>query len=80
MTGIDQSGYFSLFILLVVLWTVPWKGCALWRAAKRNDKWWFVVFLVINLLAIPEIIYLIATRKKKDSGVSEDSPSAPTPI
>lgn len=55
----------------------------MWRAAHRNDKWWFVVFLVVNTLAILEILYLIFTRKK--DAVSEDKeknipPSSPTAI
>ncbi|MDP2676752.1 MAG: DUF5652 family protein [bacterium] len=57
----------TIFILALVLaiWTLPWKGFALWRAAHRGDKWWFVVFLVVNTAGIFEILYLLVTRTKK---------------
>lgn len=54
------------FILLVIVavWTVPWKGIALWRAAERREKAWFVALLLINTLAILEIIYIFVVAKK----------------
>ncbi len=45
-------------ILLFILWTVVWKGLALWHAARRGQYWWFVILLVVNTLGILEIIYL----------------------
>lgn len=55
----------SLLILLLILWQIPWKGWALWKAAKNNDKWWFMTILVINTLAILEILYIFVFGKKK---------------
>lgn len=52
-------------ILLIVLWSLPWTGVALWKAAKNNHKIWFVVLLVINSMAILEIIYIFIFSKKK---------------
>ncbi len=52
-------------VFLSVLWTIPWKGVALWKSAKQNQKWWFIVFLVLNTLAILEILYLFVFDKKK---------------
>jgi hypothetical protein len=49
---------FGSFILIAVLWSVIWKGLALWRAGRRGDKWWFIVMLVLNTFGILEIIYL----------------------
>jgi hypothetical protein len=54
-----------LFMVLVALWTLPWKGVALWRAAKNNDLKWFVPLLVLNTLAVLEIIYIFLFSKKK---------------
>lgn len=51
---------------LIVLWTLPWKGVALWKAARRQEKGWFVVLLVLNTLAILEILYIfVFSRNKK---------------
>lgn len=45
-------------LLVILLWSLVWKGLALWRAAQRGEKVWFIVFLVVNTLGILEIIYL----------------------
>ncbi|NLB80075.1 MAG: hypothetical protein GX800_00325 [Clostridiaceae bacterium] len=47
-----------------MLWSMVWKGLALWRAAKLNKVGFFVALLIINTVGIFEIIFLIATRKK----------------
>jgi len=52
-------------IWLAVLWTIPWKGVTLWKAAKNNHKWWFVALLVINTLGILKILYIFVFSKRK---------------
>jgi hypothetical protein len=52
-------------ILLLVLWTLPWKGVALWKAAGNRQLVWFVCILILNTLAILEIIYIFGFSKKK---------------
>ncbi len=52
-------------IILAALWTLPWKAIALWKAAKNNHKWWFIALLVINTLAILEILYIFVFSKRK---------------
>lgn len=52
-------------ILLILAWTLPWKGVALWKAAKNSHKWWFVVILVINTFALLEIFYIFLVSKTK---------------
>jgi succinate dehydrogenase/fumarate reductase cytochrome b subunit len=56
-----------LFVLFAGLWTLPWKAIALWKSARRNEKWWFIALLVINTLALLEILYIFVFSKKKDS-------------
>lgn len=53
----------------VLVWSLIWKGLALWRAAKNNSKPWFVVILVVNTVGILEIIYYFFFSKphKKSS-------------
>jgi len=51
------------FALLV--WSVIWKGLALWKAARNKDKWWFIVMLLVNTVGILEILYIYVFRKKK---------------
>ncbi|MCH7828296.1 hypothetical protein IH982_00290 [Patescibacteria group bacterium] len=55
------------FLIAVALWTLPWKGVALWRAAKRGEKKWFVALLVFNTLAVLEIIYILFFSKRPNN-------------
>ncbi len=59
------STWFELFILLGILWTIPWKGVALWKSARQNEKWWFIALLLINTLALLEILYIFVFSEKK---------------
>lgn len=51
-------------LLALVVWTIPWKGVALWKAAQLSHKKWFIVLLVMNTLAILDIIYIFFVAKK----------------
>jgi len=52
-------------MILILAWTLPWKGVALWKAARNGAKWWFVALLVVNTLAILEILYIFVFAKNK---------------
>lgn len=54
---------FSIFVLTFVLWTIFWKGWALWIAARKGEMWWFLAILIINTAGILEIVYLFAFKK-----------------
>jgi hypothetical protein len=56
----------SNWLYLVALWTVPWKGVALWKASKNGHKKWFIVILLVNTLAVLEIIYIFYFSKPKN--------------
>ncbi len=51
------------FLIIFVLWTIVWKGLALWHSARRGQGWWFAIMLVVNTLGILEIIYLFFVAK-----------------
>lgn len=53
---------------LVALWTILWKGLALYRAGANRSPGWFVVLLVFNTLGILEILYLLffSRRRKRE--------------
>ena len=52
-------------MVLIMLWTLPWKGVALWKSARNGHMAWFIVLLLFNTLAILEIIYIFGFSKKK---------------
>jgi len=55
----------SWILLLIALWTLPWKAKALWKSAKNSQKGWFIALLILNTLAILEIVYIFYFSKKK---------------
>ena len=57
----------GFLFLLVVAWSLVWKGMALWHAAREGHKGWFVVLLVVNTVGILEILYLYVFSKKSSS-------------
>lgn len=51
------------WMVLLMIWSVIWKGLALWHSARRGEKVWFGVLLVINTAGILEILYLLLRAK-----------------
>ncbi|MBI2048210.1 MAG: hypothetical protein HYT27_03650 [Parcubacteria group bacterium] len=65
MTSLELFFEQNVWVLvLAMLWVLPWKGYALWNAAQLRHKWWFIILLVVNTLAILDIIYIFAIAKK----------------
>lgn len=52
--------------ILLLAWSLLWKGLALWVTARRGHTLWFIVFLIVNTIGLAEIIYLIATKGFKE--------------
>ncbi len=63
----DQlTGPQLLLIFALVLWSLPWKGVALWKAARNNQPGWFIALVVLNTAAILEITYLFFFQRNKN--------------
>lgn len=60
-----QYPWLSWVIVLVEVWSIPWKGLALWVSARRQQKGWFIALLLINTIGILEIVYLVFIAKYK---------------
>ena len=52
-------------VLVLMLWSIVWKGLGLWHAGRKGHPGWFVAILVLNTAGILEIIYLFAILKLK---------------
>ena len=72
MYSLYNSNTFSLILLLLALWTIPWKGYALWLSVKRNQKAWFIVLLILNTVGILEIFYIFKIVGKSWEDVKKD--------
>ncbi|MEI6280629.1 MAG: DUF5652 family protein [bacterium] len=62
----------NLILLILAVWTIPWKIYAVWLAAKHNKKRWFVVLLILSTVSILEIFYIFKIEKKSWEEVKED--------
>lgn len=60
-------GTLAVFVVIAALWSVVWKGLALWSASQNQQRAWFVVLLIVNTMGILEIIYLLLYRKDKEA-------------
>lgn len=49
------------------------KGYSLWYAARRGEKWWFIILLIINTAGILELIYLIFVIRKFKHGTTDNA-------
>lgn len=52
-------------IIIFVIWSLVWKGLALYHSAKNRQIVWFIIFLITNTAGILPIIYLLVFRKDK---------------
>ena len=75
MWGYSLPALFQWTIVPLLLWSLIWKGLALWHAARRGEKYWFMGLLVVNTVGILEICYLVFVVKLFAGTTS--SPSSP---
>lgn len=66
-TLLDIGSYLEanpLLFAVIILWTLLWKGIALWHSARLGHKKWFIVMLVLNTVGIVEILYILLVARK----------------
>ncbi len=56
---------YALLFVMAVVWTLAWKGVALWKSARNGQKKWFIACLILNTLGILEIVYIFYFSKSK---------------
>ena len=57
----------GIALSIAMLWSIPWKGIALWKTAREGKKPWFIAFLLVNTFGILEILYIFVISKKKET-------------
>lgn len=71
MMGWDRNPWFGAGLGVLALWSLIWKGLALWKSARNDQRYWFVALLLINTVGILEILYLFVFAPNKLVLVSE---------
>ena len=71
----NLPSWLPVIIIVLAVWTIPWKGVALWKAARREEKIWFIALLLLNTVAVLEILYIVVVAKEK----KQPEPSEPIP-
>jgi hypothetical protein len=56
----------TVVLMIWAIWELSWKGMALWKAGRDNQRGWFIALLLINSVGILPIIYLSMYRKEPD--------------
>lgn len=63
--GIAGLGFGMFLMIPLLVWSLVWKGMALWKAAREDSRGWFIALLLINTLGILDILYIYVFSKKK---------------
>lgn len=65
--GISATATMILFFIIAI-WSLTWKGFALWKSSKKNHLIWFIVLLIVNSVGILEILYIFIFSKMSLKG------------
>ena len=57
--------WLGFILVLLMIWSMIWKGIALWKSARKKDSIWFIVLFLINTIGILEILYIFVFSKPK---------------
>jgi len=55
----------TVLFFVLYLWSILWKGLALWKAVELKQRNWFIAILILNTIGILEIAYLFFFAQKK---------------
>lgn len=60
----DWINQYWYLLLALGLWDIVWKAVALWKSARKSDKAWFVLILILNTIGILPIAYIFIFSKR----------------
>jgi len=55
---------YSPILYLLIIWSIIWKGIALWHSARNKQLVWYITILIVNTVGIIEIVYLIFFKNR----------------
>lgn len=60
-----------LVMYALLIWELVWKGLALWKTAKKEQKYWFLAILIFNTIGLLPISYLLLEKKARFNKVPQ---------
>lgn len=51
------------FYFPFLVWSIFWKGLALWKSSQKKHLLWFIILLFINTSGLLEIAYIFFLNK-----------------
>jgi len=73
MINLMNDPQFVLIFTLIAIWSLIWKGIALWKASQNKSKIWFIFLMGINTVGILEIIYIYLVNGNSRLGKKENN-------
>ena len=68
------------WLIVIYSWATAWKAWALWIAAKKDQKVWFLVFIIVSTAGILEIFYIFYFSKQDKSTIKANKKLALPPL
>jgi hypothetical protein len=65
MMGYGYGGGLWNWLPLLFIWELFWKGLALWKAARNDQRYWYIALLIFNTFGLLQILYLFVFAKEK---------------
>lgn len=53
----------TTILAIITVWSLVWKGLALWKAVNKKHVLWFILLLIVNTAGILEILYIYIFSK-----------------
>jgi methionyl-tRNA synthetase len=54
-------------LLVLIIWSLVWKGIAMWKAARNDQLNWFLAIFILSSAGVLEIVYLLFFQKKQQA-------------
>ena len=78
--GMMGGSWWGMWVVPMLVWSLFWKGWALWLAARKGQKPWFIALLIINTVGILEIVYIFLFSGEKFTQSKPVVPKTPPTV
>ncbi len=66
MNEILEANGISPLLFVIYLWSLPWKGVALWKSAGKKHLKWFIALILVNTAGLLDALYIFYFSKKRE--------------